>query len=122
MASLFYDYRAERNILSHSPVSDEEKAKVIANLDKYNEALYEVLQPTYSLYTKDKRKYPYAYLNGAINQSDGKFLHNRLTEYNTYKHTGETLLIGGTKYIRLNYKENPDLYIKVDGSLYVYNY
>ena len=122
LASLFYDYRAERNILSHSPISDEEKAKVIANLDKYNEALYEVLQPTYSLYTKDKRKYPYAYLSGAITTDDGKFLHNKLNEYNTYKHTGETLVVGGVKYLRLNYKENKDLYIKVDGSLYIYSY
>ena len=122
LAKLFYDYRSERNSLSHSPLNDIEKEELISNLEKYNSALYEVLQPTYSLYTKDKRKYPYAYLTGAISQSDGKFLHNKLTEYNTYKHTGETLLIGGVKYIRLNYKENPDLYIKVDGSLYVYNY
>ncbi len=121
-ASLYYDFKKERNILSHNPLNDEEKANIIDNLEKYSQALYEVLQPSYSLYTKDKRKYPYAYLNGAIPTSDGKFIHNKLTEYHVYKHTGETMVVGGVKYLRLNYKGHPNLYIKVDGSLYVYNY
>jgi hypothetical protein len=122
LATLFYSYRDQRNILSHSPINDHERVALIDNLERYNDALVEVLQPAYSLYGKDKRKYPHAYLPGTISIKDGKLLHNKMGEYNVYKHSGETLMLGGVKYLRLNYRDNPNLYIKVDGSLYVYNY
>jgi len=122
-ADIFYEYRSVRNSLAHTPVDNEnEREQLISALEEHNDRLFDLLNEVYRVYSKDKRKYPYAYLKNGVKLEDSKLFHNKTDLYHIYKHTGEITIVNGIKYLRLNVKGRDDLYIQADGTVYVYNY
>ena len=122
-AELFYEYRSVRNSLAHTPIDDEIlREELISSLEEHNDRLFAILNDVYHVYSKDKRKYPYAYLKGGVKLDNSKLFNNKTELYNIYKHTGETIVINGVKYLRLMSKEKNNLYIQADGTVYIYNY